>query len=105
MTVPTTGSANEIRLMIEGRLADIKNSRHVHVQVLVLEGESAHLQLQDADCVFLDVAPEEDECSRGTSPEGSEQGEVDEVAQLQSALHEAQDELSSLKYQLENEKK
>ena len=111
MTLPTTGSADEIRQMIEGRLADMgRNPRHV--QVLVPEDESAHLQLQDADGVFLDVAPGEGEHSRGTSPEGSERGEEDEITQLRSALHEAQslnktlqDELSSLKSQLENEQK
>ena len=105
MTLPTTGSADEIRQMIEGRLADMgRNPRHV--QVLVPEDESAPLQLQDADGVFLDVAPGEDEHSRGASPEGSERGE-DEVAQLRSALHEAQslnkalqEEVSSLKSQL-----
>ena len=110
MTLPTIGSADEIRQMIEGRLADMgRNPRHV--QVLVPEDESAPLQLQDADGVFLDVVPGEDEHSRGTSPEGSERGE-DEVAQLRSALHEAQslnkalqEEVSSLKSQLENEQK
>ena len=40
-----------------------------YVQVLVLE---AHLQLQDADGVFLDVLPEEDEHDREVTPSGSE---------------------------------
>ena len=76
--------------MIEGRLMDIRrNLRHVHV--LVPEDESAHLQLQDVDGIFLDVAPGEDERTRGTSPEGSEQGE-DEItvnAKEESAHYEA----------------
>ena len=36
MTLPTTGSANELRQMIEGRLADMGTDPR-HVQVLVPE--------------------------------------------------------------------
>ena len=111
MTLPTTGSADEVQQMIEGRLADMgKDPRHV--QVLISEAESAHLQLQDVDGVFLDVAPQEDEHGRESSPEGSERGGEEEVAQLQLALREAQslsktlqDEVSVLKSQLEKERK
>ena len=111
MTLPTTGSADEVRQMIKGRLADMgKDPRHV--QVLIPEAEGAHLQLQDVDGVFLDVAPEEDEHGRESSPEGSERGGEEEVAQLQLALREAQslsktlqDEVSVLKSQLEKERK
>ena len=95
--------------MIEGRLADMgKDPRHV--QVLVPEAEGAHLQLQDADGVFLDVLPEEDENDREVTPSSSKGGEEEEIVQLQSALHEAQslnkmlqDKVSLLKSQLENE--
>ena len=80
------------------------------MQVLVPEAEGAHLQLQDADGVFLDVAPEEEEHGGEITRTGSERSEEDEVAQLQSALREAQnlnkmlqDEVSLLKSQLENE--
>ena len=111
MTLPTTGSSDELRQMIEGRLEDMgKDPRHV--QVLVPEAGGAHLQLQDADGVFLDVAPEEEEHGGEITRTGSEGSEEDEVAQLQSALREAQnlnktlqDEVSLLKSQLENERK
>ena len=109
MTLPTTGSADDLRQMVEGRLADMgKDPRHV--QMLVPEAEGAHLQLLDADGVFLDVLPEEEEHDREVTPSSSERGEEEEIAQLQSALHEAQslnktlqDEVSLLKSQLENE--
>ncbi len=113
MTLSTTGSADEVRQMIEGRLADMgKDPRHV--QVLIPEAEGAHLQLQDVDSVFLDVAPEEDEHEHGreSSPERSEWNEEEEVVQLQLALQEAQslsktvqDEVSVLTSQLEKKRK
>ena len=62
--------------------------------------------------VFLDVLPKEDERDREVTPSGSEGGEEEEIAQLQSALHEAQslnkalqDKVCLLKSQLENERK
>ena len=70
------------------------------------------LAAADADGVFLDVAPEEEEHDgETTTPTGSEGSGEDEVAQLQSALREAlghkmlQDEVCLLKSQLENERK
>ena len=80
--------------------------------MLVPDAEGAHLQLQDADGVFLDVKLEEDEHEGDSSPEGSERGEEENIAELQSALREAQnlnqtlqDEVSLLKSQLDQERK
>ena len=61
MFLPTSGSADKVRQMIEGRLTEMdKEPRHVQVFVLETEEGGVHLQLTDADGLFLDVQPEEE---------------------------------------------
>lgn len=64
--------------------------------MLVPETEGAHLQLQNAERVILDLASEESEGSSEKDEEESE-AEGEEIAKLQSALNQTlQEKVSSV---------
>ena len=60
LEIPTAGSAEEIRQLIEGKLGEMERDPK-NIQVLIQEGEhGVRVCLQDADGVFLEVEPETD---------------------------------------------
>ena len=107
MSLPTSGSADNVRQMIEGRLTEMSKELQ-HVQVLVSrESGHIHLQLQDADGPFLDVEPEEEQTVSSTHDNDEQEEEQD----LESALQESRElaaqlreEVSALMAQLERER-
>ena len=123
LSLTTTGSTDEVRLIVEGRLVDMGKEPQ-HVQVVMCGTEGSHLQLRDVDGVFLDVygvfldvLPEEEgkedsEGDGGGHSSGESAGsEDDDVAEVRLALQHAhnlnrslQEEVSSLKEQLGREK-
>ena len=116
LSLPTTGSTDEVRLIVEGRLVDMGKEPQ-HVQVVMCGTKGSHLQLRDVDGVFLDVLPEEEgkedsEGDGGGHSSGESAGsEDDDVAEVRLALQHAhnlnrslQEEVSSLKEQLGREK-
>ena len=80
MSLPTAGSADDVRQMIEGQLTEMGKEPQ-RVQVLV-SGESGRIHL-DVDGPFLDVEPEEES--------GSSTHDDDEEQDLESALHESRE--------------
>ena len=59
LQLPTKASATDLLQIIEGKLREMEHEPQ-NVQVVVKEadvGESAHLQLQDVEGVFLEAAP------------------------------------------------
>ena len=111
MSLPTSGSADNICQMIKGWLTEMSKEPQ-HVQVLVT-GESGHihLQLQDADGPFLDVEPGEEQTEKDDGSSTHNDDKCDEEQDLESALQESrelatqlQEEMSALKAQLEQER-
>ena len=104
MTLPTAGSADEIRHII----AHDREPRHV--QVLVEEG-GVHLQVTDVEGPFLDVQPEEEQTDREQVTDGKSSSGGYDGQDLETTLQESRElvahlkeEESALKAQLEKER-
>ena len=97
MSLPTSGSADDVRQMIEARLTEMSKESQ-QIQVLVREESGrTHLELQDADGPFLNVEPEEEQtehADEGSSHSGSEQEEEED---LESALQESRELVAKLR--------
>ncbi len=101
LEVPDTGSSDEIRQLIEGKLGVMgRDPRNVQVLLQETERGGAHLGLQDAEGVFLEVEPESpaedpppgasiDDSRGGDNPEG-------ELDVLRQALTESQERNEAL---------
>ena len=69
--LPTTASPDNIRQMIDGKLAEI-GREPPNFQVVVqreVEGDRAYLYLQDASGVFLESEPDPEPSAHGTEKE------------------------------------
>ena len=69
--LPTTASPDDIRRMIDGKLAEI-GREPPNVQVVVqreVKGDRAYLYLQDASGVFLESEPDPEPSAHGTGKE------------------------------------
>ena len=86
MSLPTSGSADEVRQVVEGQLTEMdKEPRNVQVLVLQTDEGGIRIQLMDVDSPFLDIKPEEEQTGlkQVTDGESSTRGE-----DLESALQE-----------------
>ena len=105
MGVPTEAATDEIRQMIEGKLAESEREpRNVQVVVIGESSEEASLALCDENGEFLQAEPEEQDDGPpalipGSDPEEEEE-ERDEIEYLRAALQAATTENESLKSQV-----
>ena len=102
LQLPTTASLDDIRQMIDGKLAEMGHEP-LNVQVVMqreTEGGRVYLYLQDAVGVFLESAPEPEPLSHGTEKETEtdekESYETSEMKTLKDALNEAEERNAAL---------
>ena len=112
MSSPTSGSADEVRQMVERRLTEMdKEPRHVQVLVLQTDEGGIRIQLMDVDGPFLDIKPEEEPTDQERVTDGESSSRGDDGQDLESALQESREltaqlreEVSAFKAQLEKER-
>ena len=99
LEVPATGSSDEIRQLIEGKLGGMGHEPR-NVQVLVQDSRhGTRIGLQDVEGIFLDLVPGE---PGGDSPPGDTRdeehngGSDDDIEQLREALKEVSEQKGAL---------
>ena len=100
LSLPTSASGDELRLMIDGKLGEMeKEPRNVQVVISEAERGAERLSLWDDDGSFLDVDPE--------SPDGDGSEKETEsaatVGELQAALDHALEENAQLRVELQQQ--
>ena len=113
LSVPTSGSVNDLRLVIEGKITDLgRNPRNVQV-ALSRDKDDATLTLSDHEGVFLTVNPGsegddghsvEDRSNRGSrSPEPIEANELEAIRNERDELRATVDVLTQEKAELQEQ--